>query len=97
MLLHNEQVRVGDIVFDVSATRGTGRVVNITAKGAEVQFGNGGPRFIYKTDGAQLGRSRPTLFWHDPIFVAPMRNETLWKQQKDMALAMRKVLEGALK
>lgn len=95
--LHNEPVRVGDIVFDVSATRGLGKVVNLTKKGIEVQFGNEGPRIMYKEDGAQLGRSRSTLFWRDPIIIVPYKGEKLWDHQKNVAIAVRDALMGIRK
>lgn len=95
--LHNEPIKVGDIVFDVSATRGIGRVVNLTRKGIEVQFGNGGPRIMYKDDGAQLGKSRATLFWRDPVILIPVKSESLWEHQKAVAIAIRDALMGVRK
>lgn len=95
--LHGEPIKVGDVAFDVSANRGWGKVINITRRGIEVQFGNEGPRLLYKEDGAQHGRARPTLFWRDPIFAIPMKDEGLWEHQKKVAAALRHALMGALK
>lgn len=95
--LHGEPINIGDIIFDVSATRGIGRVVNLTRKGIEVQFGNGGPRIMYKEDGAQLGKSRATLFWRDPILIVPIKSEPLWEHQKKVAIAIRDALMGIRK
>ena len=92
--LHNEPIRVGDMVFDVSATRGHGKVINITKRGLEVQYGTAGARIMYREDGVQLGRSRPTLFWRDPIIVYPVRDETLWEHQKRVAIEIREILLG---
>lgn len=92
-LLHGEPVAIGDRVFDVSATRGIGTVASITSVGIEVQFQTG-PRVIYKSDGAQTGKVRPTLFWRDPILVTPRKNERGWHHQKMALDAIRKIVSG---
>lgn len=89
--LHGESVAVGDRVFDVSATRGVGQVVAIGVAGIEVQFQTG-PRIIYRHDGAQTGKVRPTLFWRDPILVVPRKNEKGWQHQKAALEAIRNII-----
>lgn len=88
MLLHGEEVRVGDNVFDVSATRGPGIVSLITRRGMEVRFPSG-PMATYNSEGKQLGNSRATLFWHDPIIAVPVKNHAAWLIQKRIGLSVR--------
>lgn len=92
--LHDEPIKVGDVVFDVSATRGVGKVINLTPRGIEVQFGSEGARILYRGDGCQLGKPRATLFWRDPVILIPMKNEALWGHQKNVAIAIRNALMG---
>ena len=92
--LHGEAVEIGDRVFDVSATRGVGKVVALTTIGIEVQFQTG-PRIIYKTDGAQTGKIRPTLFWRDPILVVPRKNERGWQHQRAALEAIRNIIKDS--
>lgn len=89
--LHGEEVKVGDNVFDVSATRGLGRVLRISERGIEVQFARG-PRATFTESGVQVGKGRATLFWRDPIFVIPTKNELLWGTQMRLASQTRDAL-----
>lgn len=94
-MLHGEKIKVGDAVFDVSATRGPGIVSMITPKGIEVKFASG-PMIIYQSDGKQRGRSRATLFWHDPIAMFPVKDPRAWDAQKRVGLAVRDAIKEAM-
>lgn len=89
--LHGEVINVGDTVFDVSASRGLGRVININNRGIEVQF-NRGPRATFGENGVQISKGRATLYWRDPIFVIPLKDERLWGTQMRLATDTRAAL-----
>lgn len=96
MLLHNERIVVGDVVHDVSATRGPGIVSMISRRGIEVRFPSG-PLIIYNAEGKQLGNSRVTLFWHDPIIMVPIKDPKAWAAQRTVGMAVRDAISEALK
>ena len=73
MKFHNEDLVIGDTVYDVSVGRGVGHVVMIDtdANLFQVKF----PTFSinYNSDGSQQGRQRTTLFWSKPYIIAPIK------------------------
>lgn len=92
--LHNETVTVGDTVFDTSVTRGLGKVFNVLNDSIEVHFESGN-RATYNTNGVQRGKSRVSLFWHDPVFLVPMKSEKYWALQREISKSMYLTLKNA--
>jgi len=77
-MLDNEEVNIGDAVFVLGL--GYGTVTSISAdgsfrvklKGAVQEFRNGG----------YIGSVRK-VFWHDPVFIVPPKNASLWATVKE--------------
>lgn len=91
MNLHGEKVSLGDVVYDVSASRGTGKVTGLD-RGVRVVYSSG-ITLVYDENGVQKGQNRATLFWHNPIMVAPPRDLDGWSFMKSVAqLARREFL-----
>lgn len=81
MKLDDENIIVGDRVFDISINRGYGIVTTIFENSIEVKF----ERFkgVYDSRGYQTGKNWKTLFWNKPLIIAPTKDEGMWsKKQK---------------
>lgn len=91
MLLHGEQVFKGDRVYDISANRGYGYVVDYTDNVLNVAFGD--RKIPYMTNGVQRGMKNPTLFWNVPVIVAPKKNEKHWTERQAMYDSMFRIFE----
>lgn len=89
--LHSEKVELGDTVYDVSASRGVGRVIMLSSAGIEVEFSSGS-RTTYNERGIQRGKNRSTLFWRDPIIFVPAKSERVYSAQKTIAATIKNVL-----
>lgn len=82
MLLHDEEIKVGDGVYDISAKRGYGEVTRILENTFEVSF----PRYTltYTSEGIQVGYGQQTLFWSKPIIIAPMKDSANNAQKRTL-------------
>lgn len=68
MKLHDEDVELNDIVFDISPNRGHGHVVGMIDGYIEVVFSRG-IKLKYNEDGRQKDKSEVTLYWRKPIII----------------------------
>ena len=76
--LDNETVSVRDVVFDM--LQGAGVVQQLLSEGKfTVSFGVDNTRvYTYSSLGVPVGRTQRTLYWHDPVIVAPPKNIGTW-------------------
>jgi hypothetical protein len=79
MKLHNENVILGDRVYDM--VRGYGTVILIKPDTFEVEFS--GNRVIYLADGYQKGKSLQTLYWNKPYIIAPSKSDVSWVMKRN--------------
>lgn len=94
MTLHGEEVELGDLVYDVSVNRGPGEVVETGGNMLTVSF-RGRVRKQFHSNGKQMGADMVTLFWHNPIFTNPQKNEISFQDQREIAGAVKEALMRA--
>lgn len=79
MKLHNYTANIGDSVYDLVNTFGS--ITRVGDSSITVQFTNG-TQLAYTATGAQVGKGRATLYWHDPLLMIPPKDMSLWAKQK---------------
>lgn len=95
-MLDGVEVNVNDTVFVLGI--GYGTVSSVSADGSfKVKIGRGTQEY---RDGGMLGNVRK-VFWHDPLFIVPPKDATLWATFKEQALynysLMVRILQGGIK
>lgn len=81
MQLDGDEVAVGDRVYDTYL--GDGIVKNMTADKRIVVVFSGTRMFTYDSRGIST-TGRKTLYWHNPVFMTPRKNEVHWDYQKKL-------------
>ena len=77
MFMDTHEIKAGDSVYDISSKRGLGRVIRVGDGRIEVSFG-AGSRITYSASLVQIGASHRTLYWSEPIIMAPPKNRAEW-------------------
>jgi len=95
-MLDGVEVNVGDTVFVLGI--GYGNVNSVSADGSfKVKIGRATQEY---RDGGMIGNVRK-VYWHDPLFIVPPKDATLWATFKEQALynyaLMVRVLQGGIK
>lgn len=96
MKLHNEDVEVGDRVYDISVKRGYGKVVLVRDNAIEVQF-NRNSKVIFNTDGIQSGQDKATLFWERPLIIAPSKDDLKTSKKQAIVKNLFEFLDDSVK
>lgn len=91
MFFHNEEIYNGDRVFDISMNRGYGNVIRVLDKKFEVRFAR--ISVFYDSQGVQQGKSRPTLFWDQPLVINPTKDEYNWAIKRDLIAEFLKLVD----
>lgn len=91
MKLDNDNIFVGDRVFDISINRGYGIVTTVYENSIEVKF----ERFkgLYDEKGFQFGKNWKTLFWNKPLVVAPSKDEVLWSKKQELVESFMSIVD----
>ena len=84
--LHNDDVKIGDTVYDLAM--GDGKVTSLTVDtfGIVVTF-SGNRQYAYDGEGRTRRFLRPTLYWADPMFMPPVK----------MTQATARMIKGAVR
>lgn len=94
MKLHNEDIFVGDTVYDI--LEGTGAVASVDNNRITVKFGS--RTYSYNSEGSRTAgtanRFNPFLYWHDPIVMIPTKSETKWEGMKQIFKNAHKTIKG---
>ena len=84
-ILHNQTASLDDNVYDV--VWGTGRITEILTDGRiRVTFAT--RTYTYGPTGQMRTVQRPTLYWHDPVFVVPVKSEPNWAKIRQVCRAV---------
>lgn len=86
--INDSIVHVNDTVFDIAI--GTGTVVATTFGDITVKFKNGS-RITYDSTGHYGGVRR--LFWHNPVFLDPPKDKSLWETLATCSFAIHQHLK----
>jgi len=83
MRLHNDDVTVGDAVYDL--IRGIGEVSRIDNTKSIIYITynqSGDAEFAYNADGISetMAAQKPTLFWHNPVMFVPPKDMDGWQK-----------------
>lgn len=81
MQLDGDEIEVGDRVYDTYL--GDGIVKTITPDTRIVVVFAGTRMFTYDARGIST-TGRKTLYWHNPVFMIPRKNEIQWDYQKKL-------------
>jgi hypothetical protein len=76
--LDNSPITVGAKVFDL--VHAWGEVTRVGTNTFTVAFGQHQVAFSFS--GIAQGAGRRTLYWHDPIVIAPPKDATTWGKQR---------------
>lgn len=89
---HGAPIQVGDVLHDV--LDGPMTVTDVVSRGIRaIKGGNVNTTRFYDYNGVLAGRrSRPTLFWHDPIVVTPRKDAYQWLAQLSALRSMCQLL-----
>ena len=95
-MLDGVEVNVKDTVFVLG--QGYGTVASVSADGSfKVKIGRSTQEY---RDGGLIGNVHK-VYWHDPLFVVPPKDATLWATFKEQALynyaLLIRVLQGDIK
>jgi len=85
MRLDGSVVKVGDRVHVLG--RGEGKVTEAVSTSCVVTQPNG-VFFRYSDNGVQNGSTHRTLYWRDPVVIAPLKDEEGWNK---LVIAMREI------
>lgn len=77
MEMDGEVVKIGDRVFDLLYGSGTVNEL-LPVNRFRVTFPSKLHGLVYDVNGVGVRYTRRTLFWYDPVFVAPPKNPLLW-------------------
>lgn len=88
-ILSNENVSVGDRVYDIA--RGEGSVVDIAFDDIVVRFNNG-TRITFDKHGNYGGVRR--LYWHNPVIIEPTKENAKWRTLTECIKAVASYLGG---
>ena len=93
MLLHKEEVVVGDVVYDLMEKEGTVTIVGESE--ISVRFGNN-RTYSYNKTGKRVGnvpaRLPVLLYWHNPIVAVPAKQEHIWTALKEIIFNIKDTL-----
>lgn len=81
MKLDGFEVNNGDSLFDLTPRRGWGRVLKVYSDSVEVSFPRG--NITFNSLGRQSGTGVRTLFWHQPLIIAPPKYKDTWAKKVD--------------
>jgi hypothetical protein len=84
--LHNFPALVDDQVYDV--VWGTGRIAEVLPDGRIRVLFAGDRAQVYANTGQARTVQRPTLFWHDPVFLVPSKKELNWAKIQQVCRAV---------
>jgi hypothetical protein len=81
------ETQIGDTVFDVLLK--TGRVVqHLPSDSVRVEFGTSRRVITFNQNGVRSGYPARTLYWRDPVIVAPLPSDRQWATIQAAARAM---------
>jgi hypothetical protein len=81
------QVNVGDAVYDVIL--GTGTVTELTLDNRiKVRFSGVGREGTFTSGGVSGRWNARTLYWRDPVLVAPLKSDAEWARVRSICLAV---------
>lgn len=94
-MLDGVEVNVRDVVYVLGL--GYGEVVSVSTDGSfKVKIQRSTQEY---RDGGKIGNVRK-VYWHDPLFIVPPKDATLWATFKEQALynysLLVKVLQGGI-
>ena len=75
--MDSDEIVLGDRVYDVLYGNGTVREILVEGR-FRVQFDGKKTMKTYAGTGIGVRYSKRTLFWHDPLFGAPPKDESRW-------------------
>lgn len=88
------ETELGDTVFDVLLK--TGKVVqHLPSDSVRVEFGTSRRVITFDSRGVRSGYPARTLYWRDPVIVAPLPGDRQWATIQAAARAMVQVLRGS--
>lgn len=80
-MLDGVQLSIGDTVYVLGI--GYGSVYSVSSDGSfKVKIGRSTQEY---RDGGMIGNVRK-VYWHDPLFIVPPKDATLWAAFKEQAL-----------
>lgn len=82
MKFHNEDIYLGDRVYDVSVSRGYGVVISVDDNMFQVKFDSFSVN--YTAEGVQQGKSETTLFWSVPLIIKPKKKATMTRKKAEL-------------
>jgi len=91
VIIDNEEVFIGDSVYDV--IHGNGIVTQVTGTSFSADYS--GKVYNYATGGFYNGFPRQRVFWSDPIIGHPTKNDAIWSIVSRMVIALLDELRGA--
>lgn len=92
MLMDGEAILVGDFVFDMQHGGGAVTALHVPDGLLMVRFSSIPITFKYKENGVRDGASNRTLFWRNPVVIAPTKSETVWGELSLLIPTIRDVL-----
>jgi hypothetical protein len=92
-VLDNENIVVGDSVYDV--VLGSGSVHQVRVDGTfVVNFPGRGKLIVYSALGTSRHNNMRTLYWHNPIVLVPAKAEQTWVKLGLMFRALANIYLG---
>lgn len=93
MKLDGSYVELGDKVFDISSSRGNGKVVAKYENSFEVLFDTG-RKVVYNYQGTQRNGKFKTLFWHRPFILTPKKDEHEWVVRQNLLNSLIELIDN---
>lgn len=85
-------VLVGDQVHDV--VYGVGTVVELLDNRFVVSYASMRRRMTYNSSGIASTKSVRTLYWRDPVLVAPAKDDVQWSKMRAVCMAVVAAFRG---
>lgn len=73
---------------------GPGKVIDVKSTGFRIRVAGRTRKVSFR--GVQSGESFQSVYWHNPVTHKPAKNNTLWGEQKKLALAACNALASAV-
>lgn len=90
--MDGDAVSVGDQVFDV--VYGVGTVAELLDNDIVVSYASMRRRMTYNSSGVLRMKSARTLYWRDPILVAPAKADANWSKIRAVCMAVVAAFRG---
>lgn len=74
--LDGYDVNIGDSVYDVA--HGTGKVMELLVENRFRVHFSSGQYFVFDSSGRTNRYPNRTLYWHNPVLMAPLKDDTKW-------------------